>query len=219
MDRAKAQAKLNKGYGKLGSKLGREFARYRPSTAHNPISPQTRVTGTIWAYFDPNPQFKVTEVTQPGEATFFGAFDATDVLPGDYFVAGDLTYFVGVMQDLLPPECFACNSTLSFFRPTAHVTDDPDDYYAGNTKTKGKGHPLALNWPAVKLQGTKGDKAILNLPNDVRSPWFSVILPDIPGVKIQTSDQIRDENGKTLLISSVELTRHGQRLTVGYSEA
>lgn len=209
---------INDSYGMLGQLLGKPYARYRPTTVNNPIAEGTFVEVQD-AYFDPEPDFAVKRVSKPGDPIFYGAFDATAVMHGDYFVGQGRTYFVGIMPDYLPPECIECNDVLSFYRPTAGVQNsDPTRFYSGNTAKAGMGSPLGIKWPASVIQGTKGDRQELTLPNDTRGPWFNIDLPYFGNLRLQTGDQIDNAEGHRLVISSVEHTRHGFRLTAGYSE-
>jgi hypothetical protein len=83
--------------------------------------------------------------------------------------------------------------------------------YEGNTPDTQT--PLATGWYASVLQGTKGEKNEVGLPGDVRNPWWLILLPQIPGVTLRTSDLVSDDIGRRYVISSAELTDLGWRLT------
>lgn len=213
MDVTRAQAKLNAGYGKLAAKLGRSAEFFRPATASTPLASRNSF-GTMMVRLDPQGEFTTKLVGLYGKPIYFAAFDRTDVLAGDYFVFEDVpgTYFVAAIQDLTPTAVVQCNHTISVFRPSASTSDG----YFGNT---GEGETLLTAWPASVLQGTKGERSVLDLPNDTRSPWFVILMPFLGGVYIRTDDRITDDLGNEYLVSSVELTDLGYRLTAGQARA
>lgn len=211
MDVTRAQTKLNAGYAKLAAKLGRPAEFFRPSSAADPLDPDNSL-GTHNVRLDPHGDFTTKRVALHGKPIFFAAFDRTDVLVGDYFVQAGTTYFVAAAQDLTPTAVVQCNRVINAFRPSSSTTD-------GYFGSEGQGETLLTAWPASVLEGTKGERSVLNLPNDTRTPWFDVLLPWFSGVLIQTHDRLTDDLGNEYIVSSVELTDLGYRLTAGQARA
>jgi hypothetical protein len=217
MNRAAAQAKLYAGYGKIGTDLGVLTTVYRPTTANNPITP-LNVADDILVRFDPKPDFSTVLVNTFAKPVWYGGFNATNNIEGDIFITEDgAIYYLASLQSLVPPMMVRCNKTVDFYRP---AKDYQSPYkYSGNTANAGKGAPLALQWPISMLQGTKGEKSQLNLPEDTRQPWYSCLIPVIPNVSFKTNDVLFDENDDRYILSSIELTELGYRCTATYSEA
>lgn len=224
------QAELDEGYAELAAELGRECLWFRPMTANDPLHDRNAM-GTLRVYVSPVETFKPKVGKVYGDPQVYGAFEQTDFLPGDYLVrdwddpAKKLTYFINHRADLTPVGLIECNHVVSIYRPAAQEAvevgpDEDDDYYEGNLLNGGEGQCLAANWPCSILEGTKGERPVLNLPNDPpKTPWFDILLPEIPGLKIRPGDQITDQDGTRYTISSPERTAAGWRLTAGVAEA
>jgi hypothetical protein len=144
-----------------------------------------------------------------GKATWYALVDGTNLEVGDYFVGPQGTFFVATLQSLLPILVVECNRTVSIFRPQAQAGLGLGPY-GGNTDTTET--LLVSGRPCSILQGTKGEKADTNLPGDVRSPWWSILMP-YAGVDITFDDIIVDDLGRRYAISSPELSDRGWRIT------
>lgn len=218
MDSVTLKRKANYGYGKAARYLGIECEKYRPMFPTDPISELT-YEGTLMVDFDPRPTLSARKVSGPRQPIWYAGCDATDILRGDFLIGEAGTFFVALLQNYLPPECIQCNVKLSIYRPTGDVPEDIRYYRAGNTLNSGRGAPLATNWPASMLEGTKGDRGVMGLPNDVKEPWFNVVMPELPGGLVpQTTDQFFDEFDRRYVISSPVRDEHGWRFTAGLAE-
>lgn len=200
------------GLTRIASKVGAEFEWFRPDTPFDPFHDRNFMRPTR-AYFDPKPSLSGFDAAKAGTPIWYGAIGESDVLPGDILRGPTGTFAIGMMQDFRPPECINCNAVVSIYRPAAAVVD-PDDYYGGNTANGGLGHLIARGWPCAILEGTKGGKPVLNLPNDAQEAGFDIRMPTIPGVVLQTSDIIFDQHKRRFQISSPEHTAHGYRLII-----
>lgn len=213
MDRLTAQSRIMNGLTKIAKKLGAEFEWFRPDTPFDPLADRNFM-GPTRAYFDPKPSLSGFDAAKAGGAIWYGAIGETGVLPGDILKGVTGTYAIGMMQDFRPPESILCNAVVSIYRPSAAIVD-PDDYYGGNTANGGLGQLLARDWPCSILEGSKGGRATLNLPNDAPEAGFDIRMPAIPGVVLQASDVIYDHQRHVRYqISSPEHTAHGYRLLI-----
>lgn len=207
MNGATIQQKIWLGYGKAAGYIGQSYAQYRATGANSPtgalVNPSLMVSlnAEDMTYAKPRGYAK---------ATWYALLDGTNALVGDYLVGGD-TYFIASMEPLLPILAVKCNRTLTFARPEATQAFGAIQGYEGNTAANET--ILATGWPASVLAGTKGEKDEVDLPGDVRTPWWLILVPAMPGITLNTSYLITDDLGRRYVISSAELTAHGWKLT------
>ncbi|QBJ80517.1 hypothetical protein [Aquitalea sp. USM4] len=206
MDGTKLQLKVYSGYGKAAKRIGFPYQQFRPTSANNPLA--TTALQSLYCSFTTN--FRYDQPNKYGQATWLGIFDGTNVDPGDFLVGHQGTYFVAAMQDTLPIYCVQCNRTISVLRVT--IADQVGAIGEGGDAQEVE-VAMMTGWPASILQGTKGEQNDAKLPSDVRTPWWSILFPDYPGVILRTSDVIRDDIGRKYIISSAELTDMGWRIT------
>jgi hypothetical protein len=144
-----------------------------------------------------------------GKPTWYALFDAKNSQVGDYFVGPAGTFFIAAMQLLLSILVVECNRVVTVFRPQVQGGVGAVDY-SGTTDENMT--PIMTDWPCSILQGTKGEKNESGLPGDVRSPWWTILLP-YGGVQILPDDIITDDQGLRYVVSSQELTDLGYRIT------
>lgn len=203
---ASIQEKIWRGNAKAAQKIGLSYAHYRPLTAHDPISaPNQRAA--LLASFSPDGTYR--KPSAYGKPLWQCLADGSKLAVGDY-LAGGTTYFIAAMQPLLPILAVECNRTLTLSRvaDSDFVGAGP---YSGDT-LDGETE-LMTGWPASVLQGTKGEKSDIGLPGDPRMPWWAILMPQFPGVVIETADILTDEFEKRYIVSSAELTEMGWRIT------
>lgn len=207
MDQARIQARLNRGYGKASRFLGAPFAHYRPI---DPTSPLDNQIDTPLAAFDVSSTFTFAAPSKYNNAIYYGLIDATDVLPGDYFISDAGTWFVAGMEPLKPPLCVRCNVTATFYQ-IGPDTSAPR-YYGGDIPA---GRTLLIkDLPISELNGGKGERnAAASMPTDSRMQWTQLLLPALPGIVLHQSDRVRDNLERDFVISACELTNLGWRLT------
>jgi hypothetical protein len=207
MDGNRIQALVYKGYAISAGKIGLPYAQYRPVSADltnwSPIA-------TLLASFNAE-DMKYSKPNKYAKPTWYVLIDGSQTQVGDYLIGPGGTFFIAAQQAILPILAVGCNRVLSFARPQAQAQVGAVTNYEGNTTALQT--PLAAGWPASVLQGTKGEKNEVNLPGDVRNPWWAILLPAIPGVTLRTTDLIEDDLGRRYILSSVELTDLGYRCT------
>jgi len=206
MDGTKLQSKIYIGYGKAAKRIGFDYQQFRATSASNPLS--TTALQVLPVSFTTN--FSYSAPNKYGKADWLGLFDAREFAVGDFLVGRQGTFFIAAMQDTLPILCVQANRTVDVLR----VGMDPGVGLGGWAGDRRAGEVAIMQgWPASVLQGTKGETNEAKLPQDVKTPWWSILMPAWPGVVFRTSDIIRDELDRKYVISSAELTDMGWRIT------
>lgn len=207
MDGATLQAKVYTGYAKAALRLGLSFNHYRSSSAINPIS-GSYLLGSI--LMSANINWAYDKASKYGNAIFQLLLDGNLTQVGDYLIGAKSTFFIAAMQPLLPILGVQCNQVFTIKRPTQPTGVGQVGYggYQDSTATI-----IYEGCPACVLEGTKGEANQFNLPNDIRMPWWKILMPYLGGIKLLTGDIITDANGLQYELSSCELTDMGWRLT------
>ena len=206
MDGTKLQAKIYIGYGKAAKRIGFDYQQFRATSASNPLS--STVLQTLTASF--TTKFTYSAPNKFGEATWLGLFDARQFSVGDFLVGRQGVFFIAAMQDTLPIYCVQANRTVDVLRVGMDVGVGLGGW-AGDRRAAEES--LMQGWPASILQGTKGETNEAKLPQDVKTPWWAILMPAWPGIVLRTSDIIRDDLNRKYVISSAELTDMGWRIT------
>jgi hypothetical protein len=206
MDGAKLQSKIYIGYGKAAKRIGFDYQQFRATSANDPMS--TLPLQTLPASF--TTKFTYSAPNKYGEATWLGLFDARQFQPGDFLVGRQGTFFIAAMQDTLPIYCVQTNRMVDVIRVSMDAGVGLGGWAGDTPATEGT---IMQGWPASIVQGTKGETNEAKLPGDVKTPWWTILLPAWPGVILRTSDIIRCDLGRKYVISSAELTDMGWRIT------
>jgi hypothetical protein len=205
---AQVQKHVNRGLGKAATKLGENYSWYRAASAAYPIA-SGNLLGTIEAQFASDPGFMFKKPSQYSKASWYGMFDPTNVLSGDYFVGTLGTFFVTDVERIAPPQCIYCNRVITVNRPQQQTTTGLNGYggdvLAGETA-------IMTQWPASILMTRRGTGGETKLPGDTRNPWNLVLLPHFSGVDILSRDLIADDLGNRYVVSVAELTLLGWRI-------
>jgi hypothetical protein len=208
MNGTKLNTLVYKGYAKAATKIGTPYQHYRPLSATNPLASGNRLADMPVSLNANDPQY--SRPNMYGKATWYAVADGSQLQVGDYIVGIEGTLFVAALQQLLPIYMVDCNRTISILRPQIGLSVGALPY---SGDTQGNEVMLMQSWPASVLQGSKGEKNETNLPGDVKTPWWAVLVPYFPGVTLQTSDVIVDDLGRRMIISGAELTDLGWRMT------
>lgn len=212
------QAKVWRGYAiaasKLASPVTGQFNHYRPNGIADPLA-TINLYGALAAAFDDKPNYQFAVPNLYGHPERYALIDGSLILPGDYLTNGTETYFVAAMPALMPIVVMTCNLVLTVKRPFSApgVGMLP---YGGDTASQET--PVMTNWPGWCQIGTKGEVGSTNLPGDVRSGWYQILLPALAGTKIEAADVIDDNLGRRYKVSSCELSQLGWRLTAMLAE-
>lgn len=200
------------GYRASASVLGKPHSIYRPTSAVQPISPETLVT-VLPAIFTPSDRYGFKEGAGYAKALWSVLVDGNQTRPGDILV-GETTWYIASMEPDLPIMAVRCSSTVTVTRPTS-TTGIGLRAPSGDVVTQET--TLMAGWPASILQGTKGEKPDSGLPDDVRAPWAAILLPAVEGVELRTDDIITDETDRRFVISGCERSYMGWRLTAEFA--
>lgn len=200
--------------------LGLPFQHYRPGTNVGlaPVEVWNRLPD-LPAWITADDKLMGSKAFAYAKPVGYAALDPTQTRAGDYLVGslvpgGPVETFFIASQDVPEPiQVVRCNRVASIARPSSG--EPGPKYYGGNRSSFGD--LLLTEWPCSLLQGTKGEKSTDNLPGDTRSPWMTVLLPVTLGVTIRTADVMIDDLDSRYIISSVELTVLGWRLTAAYA--
>ncbi|KAF1009487.1 MAG: hypothetical protein GAK28_00125 [Luteibacter sp.] len=209
MDGVKLQGKVYAGYAQAAKRIGLPFQQYRTTSTSGAIVPAALI-GTVVASFNAQ-DMKYGKPNAYGKPLWYCLADGRVLSPGDYLVNAASTYFIAGMQPLLPILAVDCNRMLSFYRPQQQPTVGIGAY-GGNTAENQQ--LIATGFPASVLQGTKGERNEVGLPGDVKTPWWAILLPALPGnAQLRADDVAIDENGRRYVLASAEQTDLGWRLT------
>jgi len=216
MDGLRLQGKLNKAWGRAAGKTGLAYALYRPASAINPppLDAQNIVLSALLCSLSNKGHFE--QALAFGHSEWQSWHDAARSCVGDYLVGPAGTFFVAAQQPLLPPLLVQCNRIFTVTRPTQPLGAGAVGY---GGDTPGNDPILLREWPASCLEGSKGEENRVELPLDVKNPWWRVLMPEFPGVVLQASDVLTDEQGQRYLINSAELTPLGWRLKTVLKQA
>jgi hypothetical protein len=211
MNAATLQAKINAGYAKAAQRIGYLTNQYRPVSAiSNPIASGNLVQSLNVSF---NAQdMAYSKPSGYGKNTWYCVADRSQFQTGDYLVnAQDGTFFVVGLQTLLPTLVVQCNRNVSIYRPSQQNGVGDIGYGAETPENLTQ---IVSGFPVSILQGSKGDKSLVNLPGDVRSPWWVVLIPTLPGsVYLRSNDVVIDDLGKRYKLSSCEQTDLGWRIS------
>lgn len=194
----------------VGSVLGLPYEQYRPNGVNAPLS-IGNLLGTLNAWITPDANSKGVAANKYAKPTWYGMFDPTITLPGDYLTGNLGTFFIASQNVPNPIQIVLCNHTVNLSRPAAMSGVGAIPGYGGDQRQNET--KTASGWPCSMLQGTKGEVGGTKLPGDTKMPWFSVLLPATLGVVLRNNDIITDENNFRYIISSTELSILGWRLT------
>lgn len=199
------QNSINLGNAQVAAAIGAPYSHYRPVTA-GAISSST-LLGTLNVSFAQ--QGNYMKPGKVGNDEWYGYYDATNVLLGDYLSNGTSTYFVASQQPLLPYLTVYCERVVNVIL-TTQATGVGAGSYGGDIANS---ESILTAWPASVVQGSRGERGDITLPEDVRSPWWTIRLPATPGIVLQDSMLITDDLNRRYSISSAEQSVYGWRIT------
>ena len=201
-----------RGYGIAAKNLGVACPWFRPNGIGNPVAPANAL-GTIPAAFDTSPTFKFNTPSKYGAPTFYGLFDPTGTVAGDYLVEPRMgPFFIASIEPLHPPLMVNCNRVLTVTR--AGQQPPGPAYYGG--ASAGVPVPIATGWPAALVLTIRGEAGETKLPGDMKQGMFMVYLPFTLPLDPLPSDIITDDEEvqNRYIVSAAESTNLGWRLHV-----
>lgn len=120
---------------------------------------------------------------------------------GDYLVGPEGVLFVAQIEPPKPILVVLTNETITMLRPGRTKKLGVNGYSGAPSETEVQ---LIEKYPSSFLVGGIGNKINNGLPDDVKVPGFSVLLPVVDSVSPQISDILVNKNGMRFIVTSVE---------------
>lgn len=211
MNQDRMQVLLGKGYAKAAAKIGAPFDVFRPAGAASPLAAGNKVS-TLAAIFTPHnaASFSFKRPSDYTSPLFHGLFDTRVTHVFDYLVhATQGTFFIASMDPIQPTLCVQCNVTVSLSRPVGATSVGLNPYGGSVPETE---VAVMTSWPASLLDQGKGRaKQFGDLPGDVGTGVWELLLPLVPGVLVRDADIAVDNLGRRYILGSCELQDYGWR--------
>lgn len=209
MDAATIQSKIYAGRAKAALRIGLTSAVHRPLSATTPIN---QIASLNAAFNSGDSNYKKPNL--PGDPVWFGDFDGSRTLPGDYLYRVDgAIWFIGAQQQLLPIICIDCNRSVMIVRQIQSSSVGNLGYIGKTQATETTILGATVKWPASILFGGRRDSTGISLPSDVGQSGYKMMLPPSVPITIQAGDIVIDDLGRRYAIEGAELTDMGYRIT------
>jgi hypothetical protein len=209
VDPLKLQDRVHWGLNIAARAVGADADAYRPAGFSDPLALENRYLRLRAAFTARDGKF--THPNAYGDALWYGIFDAAYTRPGDYLVQADTVWFIAAQQRLVPVLCVQTNRVVSFSRPAAPASTGVNTYGGVITATN---EVLLTNWPASVLGVVGRGHPSADLPSDSLVPYWTVLLPAIPGIVLLPSDLMIDDLARNAVVVAAELSDLGWRITV-----
>ncbi len=213
---ASVQNKINFGFIKTAKVIGDTYNWYRPAQAITPIGASS-LLGTALAQFAQDPFFVFYKPADfPVAHRWYGTFSIQDTLQAfDYFVGHGGTFYNLDIERFVAVECIWCNRTVTVARPAENLILGTDPNYGGESvefpEIILQGWPVSLRLlgSGMKMRGTD-----LNLPSDAPLGGYQMFIPPLAGAMLQYNDIVTDDLGRRYVISSLETSPLGWRVSM-----
>jgi hypothetical protein len=208
---------IQRSLGRAAHAVGSWCDAYRAAGKDHPLAVANRFMKLQAAFSPPDAGF--ARPVGYGQAVWWGLYDAAYTRVGDFLVrpasapgqTDGGVWFVAAQQPMLPVLCVRATRVVDFARPAAAASAGLNGYggvTAQNTQD------LALGWPASVLASGSGGVGGADLPSGAPPGNWDVLLPAIPGIGLRNGDVMRDDLGRSGVVSSAEKTDLGWRLLV-----
>lgn len=201
-------ARLDDGYAKAAAVLGLPYQQYRAAGPNNPMLTPME-TLNVWATTDAG--LKGTTPMLFGKPQWFAAMERDNLQMGDYISGALGVFFVLGLDVSAPVGLIYCNRTISIARAQDVLQPGENAQRFGIAVQAAT--DFMVGWPASVLQlGSKMGSTGMNLPSDAKAPSVEILLPAcVP--QIRFNDIVTDDNGQRYMVSTVEQSAPGWRLT------
>lgn len=211
MDAERLNDRVARGMGQAAFRIGEGYDVFRPRDAVNPLARANLLLRLNIAFHGEDKDWHRS--ARYGQPLWFAIHDTAYTLAGDYLRGPRGIFFIAAQPPMLPTVCVLTNRTLRFSR--AEGAQQPgNNGYGGVTQ---HAEQLLLDgWPASVLTASAGAHAGGALPGEPGPASWTVLLPvlDEPrAVTLRQDDLMTDETGTSAVISAVERTELGWRLT------
>lgn len=211
MDAARLNDRVARSMGQAALRLGELYEAFRPRSGIAPLSPANRLLCLNAAFHSEDKDWnRSARYDQP---LWFAVYDTAYTRPGDYLRGPGGTFFVAAQPPFLPTVCVLTNRVVSFTR--ADGARQPGSNGYGGVQQREE-TLLLENWPASVLMASAGGRSAGALPGEPGPASWTVRLPALLGpraVELRQDDLMTDETGTKAVLSAVERTALGWRLT------
>jgi hypothetical protein len=209
MDGVKLADRLAYGAGCAARRVGFAHDAFRPGGREMPLDPAWRFLRLSVAYALPG-----GAVNAPAgfAAPFRQAWaDWSYLRPGDYLAGPEGVAFVAAIEPPKPLLVVMTNAVITLARMAAPALAGLNPYGASARSSESV---LVRGFPASLLLGGGADRAKAGLPDDVRLPGFTALLPVVAGVQPSIDDVLLDEAGGRFVLTAVETVGAVWRLSL-----
>ena len=213
------QDRLNAASGRAAAIIGLPCDVYRPPDFRLPGSdPMADPTGQDRFRMRMNAIFLPVggRIRRPVPATdplWEVAIDGAYTRPGDIIVrrSDRAVFYIAAQQPLLPILCVSAPRRVTIKRPPSASVAGVN-LYGGTVAALDT--VLAANWPASILAAGNQGTGLASIPAELSPGMWQVLLPPSLYLTLRTTDLVTDDQGRTGVISTIETTEYGARLTV-----
>ncbi|MCB8880408.1 hypothetical protein ACELLULO517_09205 [Acidisoma cellulosilytica] len=211
MNRTHLQDRVARGLGQAAQRIGDPYDVFRPKSAFSPLSPDNRILRLPVAIHGEDKDWH--RGARYGQPLWFAVLDTGYTQPGDYLTGPDGIFFIASQPALLPTVCVQTNSTITLSRAEGANTIGVNAY--GGVEMPNQG-PVLVDWPASMLVEASGSRNAGALPGEPGPASWTILLPALPAAEmtdLRADDLVRDATGLTAVITAVERSPLGWRLT------
>lgn len=199
MDGLRLADRLAYGAGCAARRIGFVHDVYRAIGAGNPLDISNRFMQISVALLLPGGSASgPAALAQPFRQA---VVDWSYLRTGDYLVGPEGILFVAQIEPPKPTLVILTNEIITIVRPGRPKKLGMSVYSGTPVDSEIQ---LIEKYPSSFLVGGMGNKINNGLPDDIKTPGFSVLLPILEGVKPQVSDILVDQNGMRFITTSVE---------------
>jgi hypothetical protein len=211
MDADRLNDRVARGMGQAAFRIGEGYDAFRPRDAINPMARNNLLLRLNVAFHGEDRDWHRS--ARYGQPLWFAIHDTAYTQPGDYLRGARGTFFIAAQPPLLPTVCVLTNRILRFSRADGARKPGTNGY--GGVEQREE--TLLLDaWPASALAAGAGARGGGALPGEPGPASWTVLLPVLQGpqaVELRQDDLMTDETGTRAVISAVERTELGWRLT------
>jgi hypothetical protein len=210
MDYATIQARISRGYGIAGKKLGPLRDIYRPAPPFSALALSCKV-GSTYCALDAAASFGFNRPNEYGDAVWYALIDTSVVQSGDYLVFGTTVHFLAGVQPLLPAFAVECGPMVSVFRPAGNTGVGAQPYGGDIAAAEVE---MLTAWPASVLLFGTGRRNEARIPGEATAAQYRCLLPNTPGLTIRDNDIVVTDAGIRYQVLAAELSDLGWRLNM-----
>lgn len=211
MDAARLNDRVARGLGQAAARIGENYEAFRPSGIVQPLSRGNLLLRLNVGFHQQDRDW--SRSARYGNALWYAIHDTAYTRPGDYLRGPAGTFFIAAQPPLLPTVCVLTNRVLCVARADGASQAGANGYGGVDQHLE---TVLLDCWPASVLSAGAVNRTTGALPGEPGPARWTVLLPVLTGrqtVDLQPSDLITDETGARSVVSAVERTELGWRLT------